>query len=77
MKDTVEITAQLHWFEQSRKARENKIINSLVSQVRERKATFEALYGGINAIAELRSIQIDLENQLKTSTLEAEREKNA
>lgn len=74
--DTPLINARLAWFEEMRQNREDKIINDLVSSVRSRKATFEQLWGGISTIAELRSLQIDLDNELRESAFNAEQEMN-
>jgi hypothetical protein len=63
--------ALLHWYDVIRQERENVLISQMVSDVRSRKATFESLYGGVCAIAELRSITKSLENSLSES-IEAE-----
>lgn len=72
--DAVYVNERLIWFSGVREDREDRIINDLVSSVRSRKATFEQLWGGILAIAELRSLEIDLESQLRESVHKAEQE---
>lgn len=61
--------ALLHMFEVIRLERENKIINKMISDVRKGKSTYESLYGGIAAIAELRSTTKDIEQSLTESTM--------
>lgn len=53
-----------HW-EMVRLGREDKIIDDLVSRVRNHKISYEELYAGIAKIAELRSIEAQLEAEMR------------
>ncbi len=57
----------LTWWQEKRAEREQKILNEMIAAYRNHTHTYELLLSKVAAIAELRSVELDLQRDLNES----------